>query len=126
MSAMIFGSMWRWWYVHGWQAAAKSLLQLLGRVAEMFSVPILLKTLLAPWKQTVNVPGPNTPLNVRAQWWLGNQISRVVGFGIRLLTIIAAGVTLGLILTVGGLLLLSWYLLPPLVVVLLVAGVLRL
>lgn len=78
----------------------------------MFSLGLLLRTLAAPWKQTVNVAGPNTPLQVRLQWWLGNQISRVVGFFVRLGTLLAGIVILAVTGLAGGLLILLWPLLP--------------
>lgn len=114
--------MWQWWYIKGWQATARGLLELLKRQIEGFSVPVLLRTLFAPWKQTINIPGPNTPIKVRFQWWVGNQVSRFIGFLIRAITLFVALCAVIVSGLVGVALLLSWYALPLLSVVLLVFG----
>lgn len=85
-------------------------------------MPVLLRTLFAPWKQTINIPGPNTPIKVRFQWWVGNQVSRFIGFLIRAITLFVALCAVIVSGLVGVALLLSWYALPLLSVVLLVFG----
>lgn len=114
--------MWRWWYMNGWISAAKGAIDLLKRQSRALSVPILLRTLFAPWKQTVNIAGPNTPIQVRLQWWVGNQISRFIGSIIRIIVLLIAGVVLGVTAVAAAVLLLSWFFIPVLSVGLLAGG----
>lgn len=102
----------RWWYGYGWLTAAKELVAFLRRMASEFSLGILIRTLFAPWKRTVNLAGPNTPLNVRFQWWIGNQVSRFIGLLIRLI-VLGVAVTLIIVTAVLGLAgLVIWPVLP--------------
>jgi len=84
----------------------------LRRVAGEFSLGILLRTLFSPWKRTVNLAGPNTPINVRLQWWLGNQVSRFIGLLIRLITLGVALVFITVMAVLGLAGLLLWPVLP--------------
>lgn len=113
---MIILTLWQWWYRYGWQAAARALLRLLHATLHNFSVPVLVRTLFAPWKQTVNVAGPNTPLPVRLQWWVGNQVSRFLGAFIRIIVLGVAIVFLTATAITGGVLLLLWPFAPVAVV----------
>lgn len=105
---MIILTLWKWWYQYGWLAAARALLHMLYGTLQNFSVPVLLHTLFAPWKQTVNIAGPNTPLPVRIRWWVGNQVSRFIGAAIRIIVLISAVVLLMVMTISGGILLLLW------------------
>ncbi|PSO43844.1 hypothetical protein BRC21_02260 [Candidatus Saccharibacteria bacterium SW_7_54_9] len=109
---MLILTLWQWWYRYGWQAAGRALLGFLSSTVHNFSVPILVRTLLAPWKRTVNVAGPNTPLEVRLQWWVGNQVSRFIGAFVRIAALVTAAIILGLTALAGGILLLLWPLVP--------------
>lgn len=113
---MIILTLWQWWYRYGWQAAARALLHVLHETLHNFSVPVLVRTLFAPWKQTVNVAGPNTPLPVRMQWWVGNQVSRFLGTAIRLIVLVVAFLLLTATATIGGVLLVVWPLAPAAII----------
>lgn len=109
---MILTQFLRWWYGSGWMSAGKELVFLLRRTAGEFSLGILLRTLYSPWKRTINLAGPNTPINVRIQWWIGNQISRFIGLLIRLITLCLALVLMVVISALGLAGLVLWPLLP--------------
>lgn len=111
-TAMFIVLLWKWWYTEGWLSAAERVLGSVRQTAESFSVLLLLKTLFSPWKQTVNIPGPNTPLPVRLQWWLGNQISRIVGMFVRLGTLAAALLVISATILLGGAGIMLWPLVP--------------
>lgn len=119
---MLLTDLWQWWYMNGWMSAAKGAIDLLKRQSRALSVPILLRTLFSPWKQTINIAGPNTPIQVRLQWWVGNQISRFIGFIIRIIVLLIAGIVLGTTAIFATILLLSWFFIPVLSVGLLVGG----
>lgn len=122
---MIILTLWQWWYRHGWQSAASALLQFLKAILQNFSVPVLVRTLFAPWKRTVNVAGPNTPIQVRLQWWIGNQVSRFIGFIIRAFVLMVALLMLLVGAIGGGLLLLAWPLAPVATILAIVMAVVR-
>lgn len=119
---MIFVSLWQWWYVQGWQEAWRSFIRFIKRLGGVFSIGLLLRTLFSPWKQTVNVSGPNTSLQLRVKWWVGNQVSRFIGFIIRSSTLLVA--TIGILLTFisGASLLFLWPFIPLIMITLLVMG----
>lgn len=86
----------------------------------MFSVPILLRTLFAPWKRIITYPGASIDAKIRA--FGDNMVSRAVGFSVRLLVLFSAGIMLVLVSTVAVIELVVWPFLPLLVIVTLVKG----
>lgn len=87
----------------------------------MFSVPILLRTLFAPWKRIITYPGASIDAKIRA--FGDNMVSRAVGFSVRLLVLFSAGIMLVLVSTVAVIELVVWPFLPLLVIVTLVKGI---
>lgn len=108
--------LWQWWYRRGWQSAAAALLDTIRTTFLSFSVSVLLKTLFAPWKRTVNIAGPNTPLALRVHWWVGNQVSRFIGFFIRVFVLMVSLSVLAA-MAVGSLVLLVIWPVAPLAVI---------
>jgi len=103
-----------WWYTTGWLETLQRIGGHIEAVWRMFSVPILLRTLFAPWRRIVTTPGKGMDQLFRSM--LDNTISRLVGFVVRLFVLLAAIVLtcgmaiFGLVVTV------LWPLLPLLVV----------
>ena len=120
---MLAVSLLKWWYSQGWLEAARRLKIKLRRTLLWFSAPQLLRTLFKPWRQTIDPKDPNANMGLNFNRWLGNLISRLVGFWVRLLTILIAGLTAGLIGLVGLVGLVAWPLVPVLIIVLLVKGI---
>jgi len=100
----------QWWYGAGWRDAGSRLLERMHETYQNFSVPILFKTLFAPWRRIITPPGSS--LEQRSKAVLDNAISRTVGFCVRLMAILAAGLLLGLYVVIGGLLLVLWPVIP--------------
>lgn len=96
--------------------------QLLADIALSFSVPLLMRTLFSPWRRIVSLGSSNILESLRAM--VDNSVSRFVGFGVRVLTLIAAAVVLALTLVSGIIAVIVWPLLPPLAVALVAAGLL--
>lgn len=106
----------RWWYTDGWLTWWRKSLERIERLFELFSVPILVKTLFAPWKRIISFA--NRSLGERLRSWLDNLISRFVGLMTRLMVLMAAALCLfGLMVMslVGALL---WLMAPPLAILL--------
>jgi hypothetical protein len=85
-----------------------------------FSVPILLRTLFAPWRRITTPPGGSLQQKFRAL--IDNALSRVIGLIVRLLAIVAAGALLTVYAVFGGLLLVLWPAIPLLGPALIVGG----
>src|SRR5664279_5513590 len=81
-----------WWYRQGWTAVAKNAEQRFFKVSHLFSVPILVRTLFAPWRRIITYPGASIDAKVRAMG--DNMVSRVVGFTVRTMVLFSAGVML--------------------------------
>ncbi len=117
MLVMVF---FHWWYGAGWRDTVGRIGRLITEVYFNFSVPILLKTLFAPWRRIISPAGTNLQQKLRAL--VDNAVSRAVGFTMRLILLItAASLMLGAIL-IGGLLIATWPLVPLLGPFLIVAG----
>jgi hypothetical protein len=112
----------QWWYGPGWRDAGLRLSEKLHETYLWFSIPILLRTLFAPWRRITTPPGGSLEQRFRAG--IDNLLSRVIGFIVRL---IAIGAALGLMAfwgIFGGLLLLLWPAIPLAGPALIVAGLL--
>lgn len=109
---MLFLSMFGWWYSTGWWWVISNAKTRLINVQRMFSVSILLRTLFAPWKQIVGMPNRNQSLDAKFRMKLDNLISRLVGFVVRTLTLLAALVSFVFVLMIEIIFILLWPLLP--------------
>lgn len=85
----------RWWYGPGWLLAFRRIGERTHNVMHAFSVPILLKTLFAPWKRIMTTGGKGIDAKIQAA--LDNLVSRTVGFVTRLIVLFTA-----LIMTSGA------------------------
>ncbi len=100
----------QWWYGPGWRDAAARLMARMRETYLSFSVPILLRTLFAPWRRIISSPGASLQEKFRAA--LDNAISRAVGFTMRFIMLGVAGILLLLYVVLGALLLISWPAIP--------------
>lgn len=112
----------QWWYGPGWRDAGVRLAATMRTTYLSFSVPILFKTLFAPWKRITSPPGGS--LEQKFRTFVDNTVSRTVGFAVRLIAIIAAGALLAFYAIFGGLALLLWPAIPLLGPALIVGGLL--
>jgi hypothetical protein len=87
-----------------------------------FSVPILLRTMFAPWRRIITPPGSS--LDQRLKAIADNMVSRAVGFTVRLMALLAAALILAGYTVFGGILVVLWPLLPILGPALIVGGLL--
>lgn len=120
---MLIRAFFQWWYGDGWRDLRAGFGKRIHRTYLAFSVPILLRTMLAPWRRIVS-SGAKT-LGERMRAVVDNAVSRVVGFTVRLLALVAALVVLCFDIVIGGLLIVAWPVLPPLAVILITLGLLR-
>ena len=99
-----------WWYSQGWLQLAKNMHRRLRLTEQMFSARILLKTLFAPWRRIVTIPGSSLDAKIRA--FGDNMVSRAVGFTVRLLVLFTAGIMLLIVGTIAVLEVVAWPLIP--------------
>lgn len=112
----------QWWYGPGWRDAGNRLASKMRDTYLNFSIPILLKTMLAPWRRIITPPGGSLQQKMRAM--VDNAVSRAVGFGVRLMALIAGVLIISIYAIAGGLFLLLWPALPLLGPALIVGGLL--
>jgi len=119
---MLIAAFVHWWYGPGWRDSARRLSTRLRETYLTFSVPILLRTLVAPWRRIITYPGAGIGERFRAI--LDNLISRLIGMTVRLLALLLAGLILAAYAILGGLLLVLWPVIPVLGPLLILWGVL--
>ncbi|HSX44714.1 MAG TPA: hypothetical protein VLF39_01200 [Candidatus Saccharimonadales bacterium] len=100
-----------WWYGKGWLDTLNRIKRQIQGIWRMFSILILLKTLFDPWKRIISPPGKSLDAMWRAL--VDNLISRLIGFVVRVLVIIAAFVVTTMAAIVGAVMAIGWVLLPP-------------
>jgi len=119
---MLITDFFSWWYGRGWRLIARRSLTQIRHIFDLFSVQLLLRTLLSPWRRIITYPGASLEARLRAM--ADNFFSRLVGFVVRILVLLAAGLS-GVVIGILGLLtLLVWPLLPVVPIACLAAGVL--
>jgi hypothetical protein len=110
-----------WWYGQGWLTAAKNIGKALTGISRLFSIPILIRTLFAPWKRIVTYPGESLDAKLRA--YGDNMVSRAVGFVVRLLVLTTALTMASLAFICGSIICILWPLVPPAAVFLIIKGI---
>ncbi len=115
-------SLFDWWYGAGWAGVVRSTQRRLAKLAGMFSIAILLRTLFSPWKRIITYPGASIDTKLKA--FGDNLVSRCIGFTIRFFVLIAAAVMFVLLGFAGLLELVAWPLVPLAGIVLIVKGLL--
>jgi hypothetical protein len=111
----------RWWYGTGWMQAMHRVGAWTAAVAKTFSTRLLLQTLFSPWRRIISVGASSFDTKLRAG--LDNIVSRCIGFTVRCVVLLAAGVgALGAFLA-GIVMVIIWPLLPVAVVYFAVRGI---
>jgi len=90
--------------------AARNIGHWTNSVEQMFSVGILLRTLFSPWRRIVTAGGRG--LDAKMQAMFDNLVSRLVGFFVRLMVIIAACVSLAGVFLIGLVMVIVWPFIP--------------
>ena len=117
---MLIAAFLQWWYGPGWRDASYRLTNRLKMTYLSFSVPILLRTMFAPWRRIMTPPGKSLEQKMHAL--VDNIVSRCVGFAVRLLALFAALLIMLFYAVIGGVLLILWPVLPILGPALIVGG----
>lgn len=118
---MILTSLIEWWYGKGWKSANIHAQKRIQGAYRMFSIPILLRTLFAPWRRIITAPGAGLDAYIRAI--IDNAVSRVVGFTVRSMVLFVAMVTISVSTIISILEVIIWPVVPIAAPVLIVVGV---
>jgi hypothetical protein len=97
---------------------------LLWAVYHIFSVPVLVKTLLSPWKRLSEEPRGNIITNFQGttEAFIVNSLMRIVGVMVRFFILTIAAGLLAALAVAGAVLLALWVIFPALPIALLFAG----
>lgn len=119
---MLFVAFLQWWYGPGWSEAVRNSKRSLDNLTQDFSIQILFRTLFAPWKQIDAFGRVNQSLGDKFRHAVDKFVSRFVGFIVRSITLMAAGVSFIAVLIARALWIICWPLLPLSIPVLLLYG----
>lgn len=117
---MIFLELLRWWYGPGWVQAFNNIGERFNKIARIFAIPTLLKTLFSPWKRIMTTNAKGIDAMMRAM--VDNLVSRTVGFMVRSTVLWTAVFLLGGSLIYGVLLVIVWPLVPVLIAFFFILG----
>jgi hypothetical protein len=109
-----------------YQAAIKELFHLWRNFAwftlHLFSIPQLVGSWIAPWKRIEEKRGNTWNLEDLAGYLVIGLLSRLIGFMVRTIIIGIGLLVLTLVLIAGLVAVITWYLLPLIIVALIVIG----
>ena len=100
----------RWWYGRGWSEVSHFFGRWIQKTAMDFSLTILIRTLLKPWRQTIE-SGQRT-IGDRLRAGVGNMVSRGVGASVRLGALILASLIIFCESGIALIIMLVWPLMP--------------
>lgn len=101
-----------WWYGVGWKEQLMLTGARVSRIGKAFSGGTLLRTLFSPWKQLVSAPERDAAVGDKLRALLDNIVSRFVGFMVRIITLIAACLSMVIVLIVNIIIIIAWPLVP--------------
>jgi hypothetical protein len=114
--AMFIVGILSWWYGAGWKQRFLMLKERLAVTADYFSIDLLLKTLLSPYRQ-ISAGQVRGSLNVQMRAFFDRLLSRIIGAIIRLFMIVIGSTTL-LVYSIIGLFFITLWGIVPLVPIL--------
>lgn len=108
---MFIVGMLSWWYGAGWRRRVSVAREHLESTYDYFSIDLLLRTLVAPFRQ-ISAGSVRGPIGVQIRAWFDQLISRVIGFSVRSLMIIIGSMTLFFASVINAALIAGWALVP--------------
>jgi hypothetical protein len=108
---MFLVGMLNWWYSDGWKARRRMSGRQLMDVAGFFSIGQLVSTLFSPFRQ-ISAGRVNGPAGVQLRAFFDQLLSRIIGFVIRTLFIVAGLIVMAVLAIVEALIIFVWLLVP--------------
>ncbi len=109
------------WYVYSLKRLTQIVWLLVLKNLDYFSIPLLLKTLFAPWKRDI-LSTQGLSLNDKFRIWIFNLLSRLIGAVVRLITIFFGLFLTAFLLVFGLVAIIFWLILPFLILAAFVYG----
>lgn len=103
---------WRWYYEEAMRDILTGWKNFIIFSLEYFSIPLLLKTLFAPWKRDITRKPRGLDLKKLFEYITFNLISRGLGFIVRFLTICVGILFFFFVVIAGAVFFLIWIFLP--------------
>ena len=103
---------WRWYYGEAIKDVLTGWKNYIIFSLNYFSIPLLLKTILAPWKRDITRKPRGFDVKKVFEYIAFNLISRGIGFLVRFFTIIVGIVFFLLVLVFGFIFFIVWLILP--------------
>lgn len=100
-----------WWYGEGWALQWRRVGERMRLTAQFFSLQLLANTLFQPYRQ-LSVGTVKGPANVIIRAFFDRLISRMIGFMLRMVVIVAGLIIITILAVLGILWSLVWPLLP--------------
>ena len=117
---------WGWYYTGAVKGLVRAWKNFIIFVREYYSIPLLLKTLVVPWRRDITRRPRGLDIKKLLEALVFNLISRGIGFLIRSITVVIGLVCLIGVIIFGFLALIVWLVLPALLAFFIVVGALLL
>lgn len=108
---MVFISLFSWWYTTGWLTLIQKTSKRVESMLKFFSVPLLLTSLFAPFRQ-ISAGRVNGPLSLQLRAWGDRLFSRFMGAIIRMFLIVIGLLVVAIMSAVSLLVVAAWPLIP--------------
>lgn len=126
MMVWVITIFWKWYYTEAVSKILKGWKNFILFSFEYFSIPLLLRTLFAPWKRDITKKPRGLDFKKIFEYISFNTISRGMGFLIRILTI-CVGILFSLfVFILGAIFFIVWLFLPLILLGLLILGLILL
>ena len=119
--ALPFSYLW-WHYGLAWRDLAQIYSNFLWFTYHFFSLPVLVRTLFAPWKRLGEVYPDHFDLGATLATFFINSLMRVVGFLFRSIMLLVGVLVLFLVFIFGLIIFLIWLVLPVLITLIFLTG----
>jgi len=103
---------WRWYYGYAFKNILTAWRNYILFVLHYFSIPLLLRTLFAPWRRDITLKPHGFDFKKIFEYVAFNGISRGLGFLVRFCTIIFGIIFLVVVIISGAIFVLVWIFLP--------------
>ncbi|TSC91449.1 MAG: hypothetical protein CEN92_286 [Candidatus Berkelbacteria bacterium Licking1014_96] len=116
------GDIFGWWYSKGIRDFFIYLKAILAKITDIFSVKLLLRTYLSPWKRDITST-EGLPLNEVLRVFIFNLVSRFIGFIIKTIILFIYLIVLAVFLAIALSLVIIWLFLPLISIISLIYGI---
>jgi hypothetical protein len=116
------GDIFGWWYSKGLRDFFIYLKAIFLKIADIFSVKLLLRTFFSPWKRDITSM-EGLPLNQMIQVIVFNLISRIIGAFIKTIILFIYLIALSVFVAVSLFLVVLWVFLPLISIIGLIVGI---